>query len=166
MKKFCLVLALVLVSFSVFAFANRAEDNEYSVFLGGGETVEGLIEEGNYDAVRPEVNNLNFVSPDKTGEVNFELVNLGMSVSSVNVLDYIETNRLRPATLVELLAFGSKYPDIQFEFEVVALGSYWIDGFGRILIPFLDSDGLRRRVLLYSALDNWFEDSRFLVVRE
>ena len=73
---------------------------------------------------------------------------------------------LCPATLQELCAFGEKYPDIQREFPVVALGSVYVSLYGRRGVPYLGSWGAGRGLGLFSRGDEWCPSDRFLAARK
>ena len=71
----------------------------------------------------------------------------------------------KPGKLEHLLAFKEKYPDVQREHLVVALGSLCIVGDYRY-VPILESRGLWRDLGLNDWDDGWDDDCRFLAVRK
>jgi hypothetical protein len=68
--------------------------------------------------------------------------------------------------LPELLAFGEKYPDVQREFPVVALGSAWRDSVGNRHVPYLVRHAGRRLLYLYWLGCEWDSGYRFAAVRK
>ena len=102
------------------------------------------------------------------GAVDVELVRLNRSVDTKEVLAEIDRRSLRPATLPELLAFGEKYPDVQRQFPVVALGSSLVGPCGYRQVPFLCGDsGCRHLDLTWGASVAEYNDYfRFLAVRK
>ena len=103
-----------------------------------------------------------------SGEMNVEavLVHLGRNASDKEVLAEMERESLRPATMVELLAFGAQYPETQREFPVVALGSVWTGPQGDRDVGYLWGNPGSRQLGLYWRGDDWFADYRFLAVRK
>ncbi len=146
---------------------NKIVDDIYSVVVDYDMSLANMIKVGKYDYVNGEITSKNFpITGSGKVDISFELVHLNKSASSEEVLLHMEKNNLRPATLAELLAFGAKYPEIQREFPVVALGSSWVNSYGRRDVPCLRRNGSVRYLGLY-----WFGDGRgdywrFLVVRK
>ena len=61
----------------------------------------------------------------------------------------------RPAELHELLAFGEKYPKLELEFPIVALGSVW-PGWNCVgFVPCLDGRGSKRHLDLHWIKNDW-----------
>ena len=94
------------------------------------QSIEELIQAGKYDWRRDNVVDGHFAPEEKQGlvEVEIELVHLGRGsdICTDDVLREFERRELRPATPIEVLAFGAAYPDIQRRFPfIVALGHPW-----------------------------------------
>ncbi len=114
--------------------------------------------------------------PTDAREIEFKLVHLRKRASTKKALAELKRRRLRPALYEELLAFVAKYPDLQKEFRIVALGSVWcILGAARKFAhfrryrysPFVDFIKDRGRSLAFNWIRNgWADDYRFLAVRE
>lgn len=126
-----------------------------------------MIGMGKYDWVNENITAEHFpITGSGKSEVDFQFVHLNKLASSEEVLLHMEKNNLRPATLAELLAFGEKYPEIQREFPIVALGSFWINGDGIRLVLYLGKDNSKRFLNLYWFDRDWSGDWRFLAVRK
>jgi len=139
----------------------------YSVVINFGKTVEQMKDDGHYDWSNSNINSQNFpLSGEGTVNVTLELVHLNRLASSQDVLDHLEANGMRPATVEELLMFGVTYPDIQREFPIVCLGSSWVDPDGDRDVPYLRRDGSRRNLDLDWLDDDWDDVCRFLAVRK
>jgi hypothetical protein len=98
-------------------------------------------------------------------DVNLELVHFNKRINSDDAIAELKRQGLRPATLWELLAFGSAYKEKQREFPIVALGSIWRD-LGDRHAPCLWSNSDERYLYLYWYDDEWYGYCRFAVVRE
>jgi hypothetical protein len=95
-------------------------------------------------------------------KINVELVKLNRSISSGDACTQIDSIGFRPATIEELLAFGTKFPWFQQEFAIYALGSVSNIG-GANHVPCLSLDGL---FLQYSVFPRLSGSFRFLAVRK
>ena len=137
----------------------------YTVTVDYGKTLESMVENGKYDYFNEKIIEIFLVNGDGTVEVDLELVHLNKQASTNEVKDYLEANGLRPATLEEILAFGAKYPEIQREFPIIALGP---SNVYRNAVPFLGSDRFQARFLILDSYDlsPWTEICRFLAVRK
>jgi hypothetical protein len=105
-----------------------------------------------------------------TGEivVDTELVlyHPNRNIESDDVVEELDQMGLRPATLQELCAFGEKYPDIQREFPIVALGYVCANSLGYRLVPNLGSWYTGRKLSLNDWGGEWRPDHRFLAARK
>lgn len=70
-------------------------------------------------------------------EIEFELVHINKDVSTDTALAELERRELRPALYEGLLAFAAKYPELQKQFPIVALGSVCRFG-GDLYSPYVD----------------------------
>jgi len=140
---------------------------EYPVTVDYGKTIEEMIAAGRYDWKNGDINSKNFSVMGKgTVETKLELVHLNKAASTKEVETYLEANGLRAATLEELLEFGATYPNIQREFPIVAIGSFWVVPDGDRSVPYLDRFGSRRALSLCWGDDDWDDVCRFLAVRK
>ncbi len=128
-------------------------------------SLSDMVSAGQYDWVNPEITEANFPKT-RTGSIslNAELLHFNRTISSENALKEMEKLGFRPATIEELLAFGAKYPELQRQFPIVALGSSCVLG-GDRRVPCLDEVGSGRDLDLYWFEDVWYGRYRFLVVR-
>ncbi len=94
-------------------------------------------------------------------EIKFELVHLDKDVSTDTALAELEKRKLRPALYEEILAFVAKYPELQKQFPIVALGSLCLSD-DNLCFPYV---GLR--FLRFKRLDDgWGAVVRFLAVHK
>jgi len=119
--------------------------NTYPVTVNYDLPVEDAVKAGKYDWMNSNVSSKNFPSKRKgTAEEEIVLVHFNRKIDSDEAVRELGKMGLRPAELPELLAFGAKYPDVQREFPVVALGSIWPSPDGLRLCAYLDrNSGLR-----------------------
>lgn len=129
-------------------------------------SLSDMIKVGQYNWVNSDVSEKNFPRNSATnGQVTTkaELLHFGRDISSDDALAEMGKLRFRPATLEELLAFGAKYPEVQREFPIVALGSVCsLHGVRRV--PILDRGVSERGLRLYWFVNAWYGYYRFLVV--
>ena len=140
----------------------------YPVTVSYGLNLGAMVETGRYVFDNPDITEEHF--PVGAGKMNVEtvLLHLDRYAFDGDVLSEMNRLRLRPATMAELLAFGSKYPEIQREFPVLAFGSIWADYLGRRFVGCLTADrGIRRdrSLSLVELGGSWQESCRFLAAR-
>lgn len=101
-------------------------------------------------------------------EVVTEFVRLNEEITSVEkVFRELDRRGLRPATIEQLLAFAAKYPAIQKQFPIVALGSAMQDADGHTLFPYLcGHPPLDRSIRLSQSGSPFSSHPRFLAARE
>lgn len=139
----------------------------YLVTVNYGMTLEQMIAAGEYSSRNNDITAEHFPF---TGigqvEVELHLVHLGRNASTDAVLAELDRRGLRPAKIEELLALGAKYPDLQKEFPLVALGSVWRrpDGYRRV--AFLDGWDAGRSLSLFWLVFVWDVHCRFVAVRK
>lgn len=98
-------------------------------------------------------------------DLDVELVNFNRFISSREALEEMRKMGLCSATREELLAFGAKYPDMQREFPISALGSFvrfFGGGFGALV---LYGDSSQRILGHHNFGFGWHECCCFLTVR-
>lgn len=130
-------------------------------------SVESLVAHGKYDWKNDNITTNNFPTVRK-GEANLvlELVHFNKVLTSEEVLKELDKMGYRPAELHELLSFGEKYPDIQRQFTVFALGSLWRYWNGDRLVPYLRRCGGGRGLDLSYFSYGWGGRCRFAAVRK
>jgi hypothetical protein len=122
---------------------------------------EGMIK-GRYDWVDPNIISRHFPAKHRgKTKITMELIHFNRTFPTDMALREIEIMGFRPAELRELFGFGEKYPDLQRDFPVVALGSVWQ---GRV--PYLDGDASERVLDLEWLENDWCEFCRFAAVRQ
>ena len=151
----------------VLAETLRKAANVFSVLVDYGRSVVDLVAAGKYDWKNDNVNDNNFpVSRRGTDSVEVHLVHFNRMISTQDALNELDRQGLKPADLHTLLSLGAKYPDLQREFPIVALGSVWRNRDGRRGVPCLDGHGSERDLCLYWIDSDWVEIYRFAAVRK
>lgn len=99
----------------------------YVVTVDYKMSVEEAVGRGNYNWADPDITSKNFPMEQK-GKVKLtvELISLCHRVSTEEALKELDQMGYRPAELLELLALGAQYPNLQTG-PIVALGSVWQD---------------------------------------
>lgn len=142
----------------------------YPIAVDYGMRVEEAIELGKYDWVNKSITQGHFPTEGKgKAKLKMELVHFERytPVPYKKATEELDRMGYRPAELMELLAFGEKYPDVQREFPIVALASVWRDSDGNRLVPYLyGGDGSRRILSLDWIEFGWYKPCRFAAVRK
>lgn len=130
-------------------------------------TLPEMIQSGRYDWVNSDITAEHFPLDDSQfGHFNLELVHLNRSVTSDEVLRYMDGQGLSSAEIGHLLAFGAKYPNVQREFPIIALGSFWVLPYGRRRVPYLGFSDSGRDLGLDWYGGHWRGRCRFLALRK
>lgn len=147
--------------------AAAVPSNIFPVIVDYGKTVEAMIKADNYHLANPNITSKNFHTK-KSGiqEVVIELIHFNRVISTDEAVKGLYQTGCRPADLYELLAFGKKYPDIQREFPIAALGSVWQDLDGYSNAPYLYRLGPKRCLRLEWTGQGWHGHWRFAAVRK
>ena len=137
----------------------------FHVTVNYDQKLQESIWAGKYDWENPNITAKNF-PPVRTGTAQLvvELVHFGRSTETAEIVQALKARRLRPATLPELLAVGTAYPNIQRQFPVLALGSIWQFFSGRRYVPALSSIFTGRNLRLYWWNFKWLGHYRFAAV--
>jgi hypothetical protein len=139
----------------------------FVVTVNYGLTTEDAIEAGNYDWKNNNITSKNFPSKRKgTVDIEIILVHFNHPIYSDEAIKKLDEQGLRSAELPELLAFGAKYPDIQRDFPVIALGSVWQGPGGDRDCTSLYGRGSGRGLSLSWLDDGWDDYCRFAAVRK
>lgn len=132
-------------------------ENDYSKLF------ESLLARGNYGYKNPEITSSNF--PGKcVGDFEGVLYHPNRDISSEDVLEELDQNGLRPATMLELLIFGAKFPEKLVEFPIAALGQCCLGSSAARCVGCLSRRLVRRRVDLSKWANIWFAYDHFLAV--
>ena len=138
----------------------------HDVLVDFEASVEELVRLGDYDWANSNITSPHFPT-SRTGKVEtkIKLFHFDQSISSEQAIREMDKAGYRPAEAHELLAFGVKYPDVQREFPVVALGSVWRRPYGFRLVVCLYGIGVKRYAGLHWFGRGWGDDWRFAAVR-
>jgi hypothetical protein len=158
----------------------------YPVPVNLTRTLAEMVSAGKYDYANPNIVEKNFpIQRPSASEVAVEggdpyrtpgiqnsdstklvLVHLNKVATTTEVLEHMDKLGLRPARIEELLALGEKYPDLQRQFPIVALGSVWVLSGGRRFVAYLARGGSRRGLVLgwVGPGCTWGELCRFVAV--
>ncbi len=144
----------------------KTGDDGYRFKIDYGLTVVQMVALGNYGWANPDITTENFPHDSRLGEVEVtaEVIHFGKCMSTDAVLAELDSRRLRPATMAELLAFGAAFPEEQRNFPIVALGSVWTNPDGRRVVGGLGMEGSRRDLDFYCVGGDWNGNYRFLAV--
>ncbi len=139
----------------------------YPVTVNYDLSLAGMIKAGRYDWVSSDITEKHFpLVGSGTRETITELVRFNKDMGSDDVLRELDRRGLRPATIEELLAFGARYPELQRQFPIVALGSIWRHDLDRRYVPCLWGGSDERSLCLNWFEFGWRDDYRFLAVRK
>lgn len=137
----------------------------YTVLVDYGLTVEKAFQAGDYDTKDYDMEGLSLsVWGEGRRPVEIELMHFNALIKSDQAAVELEKRDLRPANLVELLALGAHYPDLQRQFRIVALGVGEIGDFHQVAV--LMSHRGSRHITFFHW--NWTHqpDCRFAAVKK
>lgn len=137
--------------------------NVYQINVSG--KINDAVKVGNYDWSNNDVNDQHFQA-DQSHGVEITLRHFDKAMNTDAVLKALDAEGLRPATISELLALGIQFPELQRQFPIIALGSFWRDSFAYRHVGCLRSDGGERRLSLYWFSFDWNDCWRFAAVRK
>lgn len=126
-----------------------------------------MIEACKYDWYCTNINAVNFPLRFPKGqkkrslELEGVLFDFGRHIGYGEAIRLMERDGYRPARIEELLAFGAKYPKLQSQFSILALGSVWEDHVA-CLRKFTD----KKAIKLEWVENYWDRRWRFLAVRK
>jgi len=142
-----------------------AKKKVFPVIVDYSKSLAEMIRAGNYDWVNSNITVKHFpIQGQGQVELDIELVHYDRAMSSEDVIHDLDQRGLRPATLLELLAFGAKYPEKQREFPIVALGSVWRYCRGDRCVVSLRSFDFGRGLDLHCWAGRWVGRYRFAAV--
>ena len=81
-------------------------------------------------------------------ELTIKLVDIGRKMDIKKALEELDEMHLRPAELLELLAFREQYPDIH-RVPIIGLGSVWKDSYDHLCSPMLCGGTICRTVMIF-----------------
>ncbi len=136
----------------------------YPIVVDYDMAVKEAVRVGSYDYVDKFIPLEDFPIEKKgKEELVVELIYLDSWLSTEEALKEIDRIGYRPVNFMELLAFGARYPEVQREFTVVALGSMYKLPNSHYAWPTLHWAIDENRWLCGSG-DPWYPESRFAVV--
>ena len=142
----------------------------FRVIVDYGKSLEEMIAAGKYDYVDGNITKEHFPIKQKGKvELNMALVcfNLDRRFHSDEAVIGLNKQKLRPATLSELLAFGATIcTEKHEELSVVALGSSWDFPYEDSGVPHFSNQYGKRYLTLPIEASAWDTNTLFLAVRE
>ncbi len=139
----------------------------YAIFVDYAMSTGEMLKLGKYDWINDNITSNHFPAKGVGKmETKIELLHFNRNISSEKALEEMDKAGYRAAEAHELLAFGAKYPNVQREFPVVALGSIWCDPGGDRGVVCLGGDGAGRGASLGWFRGVWGDYWRFAVVRK
>jgi len=146
------------------AEASATAGDIYPLSVDYGISVEDALKVCRYEWANSGITSGNFPT-NREGVVMVvaEIIHFNRRISSNMALEEIDSRGMRPLELLELLAFGKMYPEVQREFPVVGLGSVQRRE-GSRYVPYLGKDDSELGVGLSWFEDPWHEICRFAAV--
>ena len=142
--------------------ANLGEVYPLDVF---GHSINDLVKQGNYGWSNSDINDGNFQA-DEMHQSEVILKHFDKDMSTEAVLKALDADGLRPATMSELLELGIRYPELQKQFPIVALGSVWRCPSGGRYVGCLCCYVGQRKLSLDWVDGDWDDGCRFAAVRK
>lgn len=148
-------------------FPKSEENNmERLIITLSSQSVNALVRSGNYDWTSCLINDESFpFHTSLDGEWECDLWDPKGPVSSEDAKKACFMDGWMPATVIHLLAFGAKYPEIQRKNWIVGLGSPSCRSYLYRDVLVLNEDNKERRLSLVYWSDGWKAFCRFLRVR-
>jgi hypothetical protein len=131
-----------------------------------------MIKAGKFDWENPDINSTNFPDLQEKGLLNqviklkAKIFDFKKDISGEDVLKELDKEGYRPATLTELLALAEIDPELQRQFAIVSLGSFWRDSYDERSAPCLRVGGSARKLDLGWFGGGWGASFRCLAVRK
>jgi len=139
----------------------------YNIIVDYNRSLADMIKAGNYDWVNSDINAKHFPIKGKgKHELTATLFHFDRYIESDDAIAEMDKQGYRPATIEELPALGEKYPELQKEFPIVALGSVWRGPSGDRYVAYLGWNGLERGLGLDWFGSRWSARWRFLALRK
>lgn len=125
-----------------------------------------MIALGHYKSVDSDILPFNFpIVGTGLVDVNLAIFLFDRRISSVEVITEMDRENCDPTKIEHLLAFGAKYPEIQKQFPISALGSIWQISINLSMTPTLSVSGNNWRSLKLDYSNyTWKEIRGFLAV--
>jgi len=138
----------------------------FSIAINYSQSLQEMIDAASYDEVSKDITPRNFYLT-ATGDriVELTLVQFKRPMSPLDILNHMQRESYRPATIEELLALGANKPDVQRSIPIVALGSSRTYKNSR-WFPCLGGSRVKRTLKLVIMYRRWSIYYRFAFVRE
>jgi len=170
MKVFA-VLAPIILALLVVACgsSNNVEVSTLPVTVNYDLSVEEALAD-EYDVVHSDITSPDFIhlsvseNFQGTNTLEIHLIHFDRVLTTDELVDEFNERGWRPAILIELLAFGEQYPDLQREFPIIAAGSLFQDSVGGLNVPLLWGNNQQRTVDLFWSMPSWESSYRFAAV--
>jgi hypothetical protein len=143
-----------------------AEITTYPVTVVYGRNVEDAIAAGKYDRVNKYAIRDSFRSATHNVDMDMILTGFVEGITSIEAIRELTRRNLRPATFIEVLAFGESYPDVQRSSPIIALGSTWQHLDTGQIVPCLCEFWGERTVSLFWLDVRWRSKCRFAAIRQ
>lgn len=130
-------------------------------------TLPEMISAGKYDWVNSDITADHFPAVGD-GKMESELVlfHFDRRISSDDAIAKIERADYEPGDIADLLALGESQPELQRQFPIVALKSFWQNPNGYRMVPYLGGYGTERHLRLHCFGGAWGGHDRFLARRK
>lgn len=151
---------------SVFASSSQYISSPFKVLIDYRRPLADMIATGKYDWVDKQITRERFPSEaDGIKEVELEVIQVThLKKPSMTAMTTLASLERCPASLPELCAIGAAEPDLQRDFNILALGSTWLSPGGMILAPYLHGGKAGRGLRLRDAdAHDWVANCRLLV---
>lgn len=141
-----------------------------TVQYAGKETIKNLLKEGEYDWVNEDITDKNF-PVKKTGkeEIEISLIHFDEAFDNgdCQVIKKLDKLGYKPANPAQLLALGAKYPDLQRQFPIAALGHPYsfAPGSNRSVVCLFRNPTCRHAYLNWLE-GSWYSYWRFAALRK
>lgn len=157
----------IVVRFEQVGEAQFVLDLNYGAFASQEEMFSGLLSEGKYNGVSPDVTFEHYRIEPCSGiwRVTCDLVHPNQSHRTEDALFQMGSLGLRRPRIEHCLAFGAKYPEEQRKHPIVIACAPWVYRFGHGFLPVLDVSAGHRELNLNSVEDGWIPYDRWLAVR-
>lgn len=143
---------------------------EFSLTIDYSLSLEQMLGAGRYAWADSEINDVHFPIPeDLLGQritVTAKLFDFKPGTSNDDIILEMEQQGFNSSPLPGLLSLGAKYPDLQRENAITALGSIWSSSGNQSLIPIIMMMDGRREIGLNWYGYKWIRDCLFLGIRK
>jgi hypothetical protein len=145
---------------------NPAKEEYFRIEVDYSSSIAEMIRAGRYDRVHRAVTPRNFrLTSSGHRLVELVLVQFSHHVAPLEAVVMMRERGYRPAVIEELLALGSRHPDLQRTIPIAALGTARVVE-NRRFVPCLGGSKSERELNLVVIYRRWSVYYRFAFVRE